>query len=195
MNGCDGVRVLIRRCRRGEAAAVAPLCARAAVRAVARTSVANPGGAGLGLARFLFAVLVAGFFGGFLAGCSTDGVTTYIIDPGHYSAYHCDGLVKRLKDLQTREEDLNNLMAKASEGGGGVLIGGMSYRADYENAIGEEKVLRRTAMEKKCDLPPPAAPASPTPTAYTAPSGPPPPYTPPQPPAGAPIFQSDQTIR
>jgi hypothetical protein len=177
----DGVRVLIHRGRRGEAAAVAPLCAAPAL-------IENPRRACLGVVSFLVA--------GLLAGCSSDGVTTYIIDPGHYSAYHCDGLVKRLKDLQTREQDLSNLMAKASEGGGGVLIGGMSYRAEYENAIGEEKVLRRTAMEKKCDLPPPATPASPTPTAYTAPSGPPPTYTgPPQPPAGAPIYQSDQTIR
>ena len=54
-------------------------------------------------------------------------------------------------------------MNRASEGGGGALIGNLTYRADYENALGEEKVLRRTAAEKKCELPPPAAPASPTP--------------------------------
>ena len=108
--------------------------------------------------------------GGFLAGCSTnDGVGSFIIDPGHYSVYHCDGLAARLKVLLAREQELTNLMDRASEGGGGVLIGNLTYRADYENTVGEEKVLRRTAAEKKCDLPPPAAPASPTPAAYTAP--------------------------
>jgi predicted small secreted protein len=121
-----------------------------------------------------------------LAGCSTsDGVGSFIIDPGHYSVYHCDGLAARLKVLLAREQELANLMNRASEGGGGVLIGNLTYRADYENAIGEEKVLRRTAAEKKCELPPPAAPASPTPTAYTTPPAP----------GSAPIFQSDQTIR
>jgi hypothetical protein len=88
------------------------------------------------------------------AGCSTS-VDTYLVDPGQYSAYHCKQLVDRLKELQTREADLRNLMDKASEGGGGVLIGGMSYRANYEKAVGEEKVLRRTAAEKKCALDPP----------------------------------------
>jgi predicted small secreted protein len=131
-----------------------------------------------------------------LAGCSTsDGVgpfvsnakaqfgTSAIIAPGHYSAYHCDGLAAQLKALLAREQQLTNLMDRASEGGGGVLIGNLAYRADYENAVAEEKVLRTTAAEKKCDLPPPAAPASPTPAASTA-----------RPPAPA-GFQSDQAIR
>ena len=86
-----------------------------------------------------------------LAGCSTS-LNTYIVDPGRYSAYHCKQLIDRLKELQTRESDLRNLMDKASEGGGGTLIGGMSYRADYEKAMGEEKILRRTAADKKCSL-------------------------------------------
>jgi hypothetical protein len=92
---------------------------------------------------------------GAAAGCSA-GVDTYLIDPGHYSAYHCNELVNRLKELQKRESDLRNLMDKASEGGGGTVIGGMSYRANYEKAVGEEKVLRRTAADKKCALEAPA---------------------------------------
>jgi hypothetical protein len=65
------------------------------------------------------------------------------------------------------------------------LIGNLAYRVDYENAVGEEKVLRRTAAEKKCDLPPPAQPMSSAPAPYLA-----------QPVAAtAQIFRSDQTIR
>jgi predicted small secreted protein len=89
-----------------------------------------------------------------LAGCSTsDGVGSFIVDPGHHSVYHCDGLAARLKVLLAREQELANLMNRASEGGGGVLIGNLAYRTDYENAVGEEKVLRRAAAEKKCELP------------------------------------------
>ncbi len=112
-----------------------------------------------------------------------------MIDPAHYSVYHCDGLQARLKILQAREQELSNLMLRASEGGGGALIGNLTYRADYENMLAEEKVLRRTAAEKKCELPPPPQPASSTPAAYTST-----PASPAAPPAG-PVFQSDQGIR
>ena len=115
-----------------------------------------------------------------------------MIDPAHYSVYHCDGLAKRLKALQDRQRELSNLMQRASEGGGGVLIGNMTYRAEYENALGEEVVLRRVAAEKNCDLPPPQQPVSSTPAAYSAaPVAPLAPGTP----AAAPPYQSDQGIR
>jgi hypothetical protein len=127
-------------------------------------------------------VLVAGI----VAGCTmSDGVGGFMIDPAHYSVYHCDGLVARLKVLLAREQELSNLMDKANEGGGGAVIGNLSYRADYENMVGEEKLLRRTAAEKKCELPALVSPTLPTPAAYSAP-----PTS-----ATVPIFQSDQTIR
>jgi hypothetical protein len=126
-----------------------------------------------------------------LAGCSSDGVSSMIVDPGHYSVYHCKDFAARLKVLQTRQNELSNLMDKASEGGGGAVIGNLSYRPDYETAVGEERVLRRTAAEKNCELPPPAVDASPNPAAY---SPTPPSATPPNP-ATVPVFQSDQTIR
>ena len=40
-------------------------------------------------------------------------------------------------------------MDKASEGGGGTVIGNLAYRPDYELVVGEERVLRRRAGEKK----------------------------------------------
>ncbi len=126
-----------------------------------------------------------------LGGCSSSGggVGTLLIDPGHYSVYHCDGLATRLKALQVREQELSNLMLRASEGGGGALIGNMTYRADYENVLGEEAVLRRAAAEKKCDLPPPPQPVSSTPAAYS------PAPVAPAAPANGPVYQSDQGIR
>ena len=49
------------------------------------------------------------------------------------------------------------------------MIGTMAYRADYENTIGEEKALRRTAAEKNCNLPPPAPTLAPPPATSTPP--------------------------
>jgi hypothetical protein len=105
----------------------------------------------VGAISTLFVIALAGA----VAGCSTS-VDTYLVDPGHYSAYHCKQLVDRLKELQTRENELRDLIDKASEGGGGTVIGGMSYRADYEKAVGEEKSVRGTAADKKCSLEAPA---------------------------------------
>jgi hypothetical protein len=111
---------------------------------------------------------------------------TLLVDPAHYAAYHCDGLATRLKALQARQQVLSNLMLRASEGSGGALIGNLTYRADYESAVSEEKLLRRAAVEKKCDLPPPPAPpASATPAAAPPPTAP----------AAVPGLQSDQAIR
>ena len=135
-----------------------------------------------GYRRVSASVAFGAFIALLLAGCSTSG--SWMIDPGHYSVYHCDALPARLEAIQERERELSNLMARASDGGGGVLIGTMTYRVDYEKAIGEEKVLRRTAAEKNCNLPPPAPAAAPTPAAYSPPAAP----------AAPPAFQSDQGI-
>jgi hypothetical protein len=92
-----------------------------------------------------------------LAGCSfTESMGgPYNVDPARYSVYHCKDLVTRLQELLDRQKELRNLMDKASEGGGGTVIGTLAYRAEYEKALGEEKVLRRSAAEKKCNLGPP----------------------------------------
>jgi hypothetical protein len=102
-----------------------------------------------------------------LADCGfSDGPAAMIVDPGRYSAFHCNDLIARWKYLQAREQELRGLMDKASEGGGGTVIGTLAYRTDYEAVKSEQKLLQRTAAEKKCDI---VAPAS--------------------------NFQSDQTIR
>lgn len=104
---------------------------------------------------------------GALAGCSmTDGIGSYIVDPGEYHVFHCDDLKKRLATLLDQQKELSNFINKASESAGGVIIGTLSYRSDYEIAIGREKLLRRTAAEKKCELPPPASAASPSATTF-----------------------------
>lgn len=88
-----------------------------------------------------------------LVGCGIgDGAGSLLIDPGHYSAYHCNDLAARWKVLVAREKDLRSLMEKASEGGGGAVIGSLAYRSDYDSVLSEEKLLQRTAAEKNCGL-------------------------------------------
>jgi hypothetical protein len=88
-----------------------------------------------------------------LGGCSLeDGPGTLMVDPGRYSVYHCNDLSKRWTELRKREKELRSLMDKASEGGGGTVIGALAYRSDYETTLTEEKLVQREAAEKKCDL-------------------------------------------
>ncbi len=114
--------------------------------------------------------LIGGLAAIALGGCgvSEQGIGTLTLDPGRYVLYHCNDLVDRLRGLINREKELRNLMDKAGESTGGALIGALSYRTEYETVLSDQKLVRRMAAEKKCDL---------------GPLGPPP------------TSQSDQTIR
>lgn len=75
-----------------------------------------------------------------------------MVDPGHYSSYHCKELADRSKVLAQRQKELQNLIAKANESGGGAVIGTLAYRPEYESVLTEEKLVQREAVEKKCDF-------------------------------------------
>jgi hypothetical protein len=101
----------------------------------------------------LASIVVAGA----LAGCALDqGPGQLAVDPGRYEFYHCNDLASQMKVLQAREAELRMLMSKAGEGGGGVVVGALAYRSDYETVLSQEKLLQRTAAEKKCEVGPPA---------------------------------------
>ena len=59
-----------------------------------------------------------------------------------------------MKTLNAREKELRGLMDRAKEGGGGVVIGTLAYRADYDSVLTQEKLVQREAADKKCELAP-----------------------------------------
>jgi hypothetical protein len=89
-----------------------------------------------------------------LAACSLpEGAGTLLVDPGHYSAYHCNDLAEQWKLLVAREKELRGLMDKADAGGNsnaGALIGSVAYRPEYEAVMSNEKLLQNAAKEKNC---------------------------------------------
>jgi hypothetical protein len=90
-----------------------------------------------------------------LAGCGMgDGAGAMLVDPGHYSAYHCEELAARWKVLVAREKELRGLMDKANEGAGGNLVGTLAYRSDYDSVVTEERLVQRTAADKNCGFSP-----------------------------------------
>ncbi len=88
-----------------------------------------------------------------VASCGTSdyGPGAILVDPSRYTFYHCDDLTKRSKELTDRERELRDLMEKAGESAGGAVIASIAYRSDYETVLTEERLVQRTAADKKCN--------------------------------------------
>ena len=117
-----------------------------------RRSVAGAGGARRPFGWRHRALLCFAFVA--LVGCA-NGSGSFLVDPGRYSAYHCNDLTAHWKVLVAREKELRELMERAGQGGsGGAVIGSLAYRTDYDAVLSEEKLLQRTAAEKNCNFTP-----------------------------------------
>jgi hypothetical protein len=87
-----------------------------------------------------------------LAGCSMsdDQMARFLVAPDQYTLYSCDEIARETQAKVAREQELQQLMAKAGTDSGGRLIGDMAYRPDYITVKGELNDLRQTAVAKKC---------------------------------------------
>ncbi|HEY1983012.1 MAG TPA: hypothetical protein VGH13_23270 [Xanthobacteraceae bacterium] len=89
-----------------------------------------------------------------LAACGLpEGAGTLLVDPGRYSAYHCNDLADQRKILVAREKELRGLMDKADAGGNsnaGAIVGSVAYRPEYEAVMSNEKLLQNAAKDKNC---------------------------------------------
>jgi hypothetical protein len=101
----------------------------------------------LALLSFLFAPAALT-----ITGCSSDDPGAIWVDPSKYTFYRCDDLAQRWKVLIAREDELRGLIEKAKESAAGAVIGSVAYRGDYEAVLSEEKMLQRTAADKKCSF-------------------------------------------
>ncbi|HTZ02392.1 MAG TPA: twin-arginine translocation pathway signal [Xanthobacteraceae bacterium] len=106
-------------------------------------------------ARSVTAIAALALAGFALCGCSmNNGAGSLLVDPSLYSAYHCNDLTAQSKVLAAREKELRALMERADQGVGGAVISSLAYRSDYETVLSEERLLQRTAVEKKCNATP-----------------------------------------
>jgi len=87
-----------------------------------------------------------------VASCGSDGPGAIWVDPGKFTFFRCDDLARRWKELLLREDELRGLIDKANESAAGAVIGSVAYRSDYEAVLTEEKMVQRTAVEKKCSF-------------------------------------------
>jgi hypothetical protein len=81
---------------------------------------------------------------------SDDTLSRFLVAPDKYQVYTCPQIADELAKKQKEEQKLQALMARASEGAGGDVIGSIAYRPDYLSAHGEEIDLRQAAADKNC---------------------------------------------
>ena len=97
-----------------------------------------------------------------LVDCSEDRLSRFVVAPGKYIFYTCDEIATLIKNYTARQEELRQLMARASTDAAGRLIGTIAYESDYISAEGELRDLRATAADKNCsDIPPATPPTAP----------------------------------
>ena len=95
-------------------------------------------------------LLAALALAGAVAGCAGHDGGALLIDPGRYDVYKCDDLPARWKLVTAREKELRALMDRASQTGGGAVVGSIAYRTEYEEVLSDERLLQRTAAAKNC---------------------------------------------
>jgi hypothetical protein len=105
-------------------------------------------------ARRRWAFVCAGFLAGLaLAGCGTISDETAgraMMAPGRYDVYPCPNIEARMKDVQNRRTELEQLMARSAQSPGGEIINAMAYRSEYVQTGGDLEELARASAEKKC---------------------------------------------
>jgi hypothetical protein len=101
----------------------------------------------------LFAAAICVIGGMALSDCGlSNGPGQLIVAPGTYTPYRCNDLLKQWAALNKREQDLRENMNRASQGGGGTVIGALAYGTDYQTVLTQKKMVQQDAAEKNCEL-------------------------------------------
>jgi hypothetical protein len=121
------------------------------------------------LPRTAFAVALLALASG-LAGCAGsvsdlgDNMTMAFADPAKYDYYDCKQLEAERKNLATKMDELQRLMAKADAGVAGPVVAELAYRNDYIAYRGQAKFADEAWRRNKCvETLPSAASAAATP--------------------------------
>ena len=97
----------------------------------------------------------------FTAGCAGDAAEQFLVRPGRFDYLSCPEIAKTSETAAKREQELKTLIDRAEKESFGVLMAAASYRGEYLQAQGEQKMLAEVARQKNCGVErsPPAAPA------------------------------------
>jgi hypothetical protein len=88
-----------------------------------------------------------------LAGCASIDERTAaaaFTSPGKYDIYTCSDLETAAVGLRNRQLELEQLMARASQGAGGEFASMIAYRGEYAQGRGELVELNKAKANKQC---------------------------------------------
>ena len=88
-----------------------------------------------------------------LSGCgsiSEQTAATAFMAPGRFNIFTCQDIEERAVTLRTRQVELEQLMARASQGAGGSLVNALAYRSEYAQTRGEVLELAKAKADKQC---------------------------------------------
>ena len=92
-------------------------------------------------------------FAGLVSGCAGISDVTFdaaVTDPGKYSPYTCSDFDKVISSTMIRITELEQLIARASQGPGGEVMSAVAYSSELRQARGQVRVMKTLAAEKQC---------------------------------------------
>jgi hypothetical protein len=88
-----------------------------------------------------------------LAGCGTISDRTAaaaFTSPGKYDIFTCDDVERIMTALRVRQVELEQLMARASQGVAGEFVNTIAYRGEYAQGRGDLIELAKAKADKQC---------------------------------------------
>jgi hypothetical protein len=77
----------------------------------------------------------------------------FFSDPGKYQYHNCEQLAASAKGQIRRQQELKELIDKAEQGVGGIIVSLMAYKSDYVAVEEDLRVIETTARNKNCVTP------------------------------------------
>lgn len=94
-------------------------------------------------------LLLAGLVAG-CAGISDEALDATLIDPGKYALYDCRDLDRAISSTMIRITELEQLIARASQGPGGGVMSAVAYNSELRQGRGQLRALKALSAEKQC---------------------------------------------
>jgi len=87
-----------------------------------------------------------------LAGCAgTFESQSLFAQPGKFRFLPCKDLAARAQYAAKREQELNSLIERANQGGGGAMLSPMVYGPELQQVRADARELQQTQNEKNCN--------------------------------------------
>jgi hypothetical protein len=117
-----------------------------------RTCVAYVGGTLTKVTQIVYAGAASLWFAG-LSGCvgmTDETLDAALTDPTKYALYDCRDLDRAISSTMIRLTELEQLIARASQGPGGAVMSAIAYNAELRQGRGQLKALKALSAEKQC---------------------------------------------